>query len=979
MSTDARLALARLEMTTGGSRSADALHGIGVALAVEGRLDESINTLNEATSLQIGDAGALSDLAAAYLARNRPDDLSGAADAARRALAFTPSSDAAMFNRALALERLHLDREAIVEWRRFVRADSGSGWSAEAKAHVVRLGELADQHDWKRDEIVLREALHNRDSATLARTVVRFPQQTREFIADTLLPEWAARPHPSTEDLAVSLQESLDLSRAVAENGDRLMLDAVRSIVRGRRTDVELLAEGHLAFARGRAASGQYRYTEADLLLADAERRFSARSPMVYWATMLRAVVLYQRNDLLRARHSLLDLRTIVANRTYPSLAGQIDWTLGVISAGQGNFTGAFESYRAAFSAFNTIEEVENGATVQSLLAETTRLLGDQKASWSLELGALSHLSEITRPQRKQTIVMMAGLAALRQGHPSAALDFQNRFFEAAAETGSPTAISEALLHRARVYRQLGDTTHARDDLDAARSALARADPGVAAYLKAQIQLEDGQSAEGAASQRALQQLSDALEYFQASDRLAWLPRVYLARGRLLTRLGESARAVADLQAGINTLEAQRKSVSSEALRMSYLDETWDLFDAMIGLQLDLGRQREAFGFAERGRARSLLDTLGEVESAPLDPARVAEAMPADAFMLSFASTRSHAVVWVLGRGVERCVTLEASVDTIERHAHAYRRESEARRQAAVTGLAVQLYGELIQPFESWLPRNATIVVVPDGAVNQVPFAALRKTASADYLIQQHAIVFAPSARLFLRRGGSQSSGHSARTALVIGNPSTDPSVDLPSLPGAEQEAIDIATVYPGSLRLVRGDATRRRFMETAPTSAVVHVAAHALPNEEFPDLSRLFLAPEHGATGVVTVNDLAHMSFPETKLVVLAACGTVVGETFRGEGVTSLARPFLANGVPQVVGTLWQIDDQTSRRLFAAFHRGYVKGLPAATALQQAQIAVILDRTAPTLNWAATVLLGSVESVAPAARPRRADDVARP
>jgi CHAT domain-containing protein len=976
LSADARLALARLEKTIGGSRSADALHGIGVALAVEGRLDESINTLNEATSLQLGDASTWTDLAAAYLARSRPDDLSGASDAARRALVLTPSNDAAMFNRALALERLHLDREAIVEWQRLVRADSASGWSAEAKAHVVRLGEVADKHDWKRDEIVLREALHARDSATLTRTVVRFPQQTREFIVDTLLPEWAMRPHPSTEDLAVSLQGNLDLSRAVAEHGDRLMLDAVESILRGRRTDVEPLAEGHLAFARGRAASGQYRYTEADALLADAERRFSGRSPMVHWATMLRAIVLYQRNDLIRSRASLLNVRATVADRNYPSLLGQIDWTLGVISAGQGDFTGAFDRYRAALAAFNKIGEVENAATVQSLLAETTRLLGDQKASWSLEIGALSHLSEITRPQRKQTIVMMAGLAALRQGHPSAALDFQNRFFEAAAETGSPTAIAEALLHRARVHRVLKDSIHAREDLDAGRAALVAADPGVAAYLKAQIELEDGQNLSGEGSQRALQQLSDALAYFQASARIAWLPRVYLARARLLMRRGESASAARDLVAGIETLEAQRKSVSSEALRMSYLDETWDLFDAMIGLQLDLGSPREAFGFAERGRARSLLDTLGDVEDAALDPPRVAEAMPVGAVMLYFASTRSRAVVWVLGRGVERCVTLEVSVETMERHAHAYRRESEARHEAAVTELAVQLYGELIQPVESWLPRDATLVIVPDGALNQIPFAALRKTASASYLIQQHAIVLAPSARLFLRRARSQSSGHRARTALVIGNPSTDASVDLPSLPGAEEEAIDIAMLYPGSVRLVRGEATRRRFMETAPMSAVVHVAAHALPNEEFPDLSRLFLAPDIGTTGVVTANDLANMSFPETRVVVLAACGTLAGATFRGEGVTSLARPFLAKGVPQVVGTLWQIDDQTSRRLFTAFHRGYAKGLPAARALQQAQIEVILDRTAPTGNWAATVLLGSAESVAPSARP---DSVRKP
>jgi CHAT domain-containing protein len=206
----------------------------------------------------------------------------------------------------------------------------------------------------------------------------------------------------------------------------------------------------------------------------------------------------------------------------------------------------------------------------------------------------------------------------------------------------------------------------------------------------------------------------------------------------------------------------------------------------------------------------------------------------------------------------------------------------------------------------------------------------------------------------------------------VIGNPSTDASADLPSLPGAEQEAADIATFYPGAVRLVRGDATRDRFMAIAPLSAVVHVAAHALANEEFPDLSRLFLAPAGAVSGVVTANDLGRLTFANTKIVVLAACGTAAGATFRGEGVTSLARPFLARGVPQVVGTLWQVDDQTSRQLFTVFHRRYAQGMPAAKALQQAQLAIIANPATQSADWAATVLLGSLDSVMPTKRSRR-------
>jgi CHAT domain-containing protein len=318
----------------------------------------------------------------------------------------------------------------------------------------------------------------------------------------------------------------------------------------------------------------------------------------------------------------------------------------------------------------------------------------------------------------------------------------------------------------------------------------------------------------------------------------------------------------------------------------------------------------------------------------------------------------------VLGRGIQHAVSLGAEPSQIEAHARAYRHEFEARHEPSATELGTVLYRELIQPVEHWLPKGATLVIAPDRALHQVPFAALQKTSRDEYLVQEHPLVFAASARLFFRASASQSQFDAPPTLLVIANPSADPLTSLPPLPGAEREATDIAALYPGAVKLLRNEATRHKFMDLAPEASVVHIAAHASANEEFPDLSRLFLAPESGASGVVTVNDLRRLKFQRTKLVVLAACDTASGATFRGEGVTSLARPFLAGGVPQVVSTLWQVDDQTSRRLFTEFHHGYALGLSAAKALQQAQIAVMFDKTLPHSSWAATVLLGSVESL---------------
>jgi hypothetical protein len=63
LSPDSRLSVARLEKAIGGDRSPRALHSLGVAFAIERRLDDRVNALRESTGQGSGDAKAWTDLA----------------------------------------------------------------------------------------------------------------------------------------------------------------------------------------------------------------------------------------------------------------------------------------------------------------------------------------------------------------------------------------------------------------------------------------------------------------------------------------------------------------------------------------------------------------------------------------------------------------------------------------------------------------------------------------------------------------------------------------------------------------------------------------------------------------------------------------------------------------------------------------------------------------------------------------------------
>jgi CHAT domain-containing protein len=200
----------------------------------------------------------------------------------------------------------------------------------------------------------------------------------------------------------------------------------------------------------------------------------------------------------------------------------------------------------------------------------------------------------------------------------------------------------------------------------------------------------------------------------------------------------------------------------------------------------------------------------------------------------------------------------------------------------------------------------------------------------------------------------------------VVGNPRLD-GVAAIRLPDAEREARDIAELYADPTLLVNEAATKARFVSTAGSYDVVHFAGHAVSNDDYPGLSHLLLAGANGqADGTLFAHEITRMAFDRTRLVVLAACRTSAGRVRRGEGVFSLARPFLAAGVPTVVASLWDVDDRATRTLFVAFHQALGKGAAAADALRAAQLAALANGAGSLgdpFNWASFAVIGGAQA----------------
>jgi len=277
------------------------------------------------------------------------------------------------------------------------------------------------------------------------------------------------------------------------------------------------------------------------------------------------------------------------------------------------------------------------------------------------------------------------------------------------------------------------------------------------------------------------------------------------------------------------------------------------------------------------------------------------------------------------------------------------------------------------------------LLIVPDGALHYVPFAALpvpSREGRTVFLVEEHEIVFLPSAAVLkeIRRAEAGRPDLPASIAVVA-----DPVYDgtqtqprrvikeisrgegLQPLPWTQQEADDIAAVAQGrKILLYTGHrATRQLVMsgELQPFRAL-HFATHGILDSEHPEQSGLVLSqldPQgRPIDGFLSLQDLYSLRL-QANLVVLSGCDTGLGGELRGEGLVGLTHGFLHAGASQVVASLWPIRDRASAELMQRFYGSMLRdGLRPAAALRAAQIGMLNQ---PNMKdpyfWAAFVAQG--------------------
>ena len=113
---------------------------------------------------------------------------------------------------------------------------------------------------------------------------------------------------------------------------------------------------------------------------------------------------------------------------------------------------------------------------------------------------------------------------------------------------------------------------------------------------------------------------------------------------------------------------------------------------------------------------------------------------------------------------------------------------------------------------------------------------------------------------------------------------------------------------------------------------------------------------PENIEDGILTAEEVSGMDLSKTKLLVLAACQTGLGD-ISGEGVYGLQRGFKLAGVETIIMSLWRVNDAMTELLMTTFYTSLINGKSKYESFQDAVDKVRKENHNPEY-WAAFIML---------------------
>ena len=309
----------------------------------------------------------------------------------------------------------------------------------------------------------------------------------------------------------------------------------------------------------------------------------------------------------------------------------------------------------------------------------------------------------------------------------------------------------------------------------------------------------------------------------------------------------------------------------------------------------------------------------------------------------------------------------------------------------------------VMEPIRKLLGNKRKILIAPDGALNLIPFEALVDENNR-YLIENYSFTYLTSGRdlLRLQNESPNKQSPSKQQPVIMGDPlfhklgevvavkpnqpNNTRSVDLskinfPPLLGTREEVESIATML--RVKPFLGTQASEDVIKQLQNPKILHIATHGFfesspkkleHQDTYRDnpllLSGLVLSGYENRQGggnqdgILTALETTTLNLTATKLVVLSACDTSLGQDQTGEGLYSFRRALVIAGSESQVMSLWKVEDNATKDLMIAYYQKVLgkqeKQQGRSEALRQTQLEMLRgNKYQHPYYWAAFIPSG--------------------
>ncbi len=411
---------------------------------------------------------------------------------------------------------------------------------------------------------------------------------------------------------------------------------------------------------------------------------------------------------------------------------------------------------------------------------------------------------------------------------------------------------------------------------------------------------------------------------------------LYLEESKIKTKAGVPPRLLQDevnLKENITRISLKASGETDSVKLIAFKNQVNELTIKLFKTQQKIS-QKTGFNAANLSDKKIVISNLQQI-------------IPAGTAILSYHIGPSQMICFVITDNEFSFFTEKLGGDFLltvnELYKTAQYREGNNIKQ--VRDLGQSLYKKLITPAEGYIKNKNDLMIIPDNELNFLPFELLTDDDGKS-LLDRFALTYNYSCSILQNSRENFSTAGMTKLGMapfdekiIVGDSSKKNWIQLPA---SRQEIQSLN----GTL-LFNTNATKQGFLKLAHNFNIIHLATHAYANDLHPEQSYILFYPADPDSAInykLYMPEIYNLRLAKTRLIVLSACESGVGELAKGEGLMSLSRAFSYSGCNNIITSMWKADDESTAYISGRLYFYLQKGFTVAEALRQSKLDYLED-----------------------------------